>query len=94
MSDDLRSRVLGVLARHRSSVFAQIADADDVILLVTEECAKVAEGWTPEMPPSFNSLALTAAGDSFDARIRPIQEAAAKQVAWVIRKIGTEGIGT
>jgi len=51
-----------------------------------ERCAKIAETWEPEMPPSFNSLSLTAAMDQFDAKLRPIQIKAAKDVAAKIRE--------
>jgi hypothetical protein len=54
-----------------------------------EMCADVADKWEPPMPPAFNSVALTAEFDQFDAKIRPIQIAAAKAVSKAIREKAT-----
>lgn len=50
-------------------------------------CAGLAEQWTPDLP-NFESPSITAAFDQLDAKIRPIQVAAAKEIAKRIREDG------
>jgi hypothetical protein len=51
---------------------------------VRQQCAKIARDWKAPMPPDFESPGIAAAADQLDAKLRPIQEAAAKKVAEAI----------